>query len=158
MNKVFNTPVGTIIRTNDRVVVEGEFAWLNEYLPEGEGSLITFDLMAKVEGVFEATVAEEDYVVRAKAFLESQGTRVAKLFGNALAAGCELNGLMVAGALVGMATANSPELLAEMQAACEALGAWVTPEDQALCEALNARVGGVVAEQLNAIAADGTIH
>lgn len=158
MNKSFNTPVGTVVRTSDRVVVEGEFAWLNEFLPTGEDNLTTFDLLSQIHGTFEASEDEEAYVCRARAFLESQGTRTAALTAVSMAASCELNGLMVVGAVIGMAMMNSPELLAEMQATCEAIGAWVSPEDQAICDALNARSGGVVAAQLNAIACGATTH
>lgn len=158
MNKIFNTVAGIITRTEDRVSVEGEFSWLNEFLPVGEDNLTTFDMMVKVQGRFEGSETEEDYVRRAKEFLESQGTRVASLLAASLAASCDLGALMAIGAVMAMAMQSSPELLAEMQVVCEALGAWVTPEDQALCEALNARVGDVVAAQLNAIACGATIH
>lgn len=157
MNKVFNTAFGTVIRTEDRLMVEGQFSWLNEFLPEGHG-LQTFDLMTSAKGIFEATAAEEEYTIRAREMILKTGTKAAALLAAGMAAGCEVTGIMAAGAVMALAAQNSPELLAELAQAGQAMADWVSPEDQALCEALNARFNDFVAPQISAAACGASAH
>lgn len=156
MNKIFNTQLGKIVRTEARLMVEGEFAWLNEFLPEGQG-LETFDLMTAAVGIFEATEAENAYVAKARKLCEAVGTRGALVLAAGMASGCDVTPLMASGAVLGLALQNNPDLAAEMMATVEAILGQVSEEEKAVCEALNARFGEFVSVQINA-AACSTVH